>query len=442
MKDRSSPPGKDRGAGGKSRPPRRPDQKGGAPAGKHSRGKPSGERSFGDKPARGKPYGDKPSGERSGSKSFDRPARSKPYGDKPSGERSGGGKSFDRPARSKPYGDKSSDDRPSRGKTYGDRPSGERSYGGKPRGDRPFDGERSGGKTFERKPRGERPDGRKGGDRDRNHDRPRPAGRNFDRPRNRPHERRDAAPQPDIRGLSANLWGVHAVQEAWLNPARRIHKLYVTETALESFEAVREKGASQGLKRPEPFLLDRKTLDRMLPDGAVHQGLAVDAAPLDELFAQDLVSRAMAKERSILLILDQLTDPHNVGAIMRSASAFGAVGIIMQTRHSPEITGVLAKAACGAVEHIPVAYETNLGRAMALLQENGFTAIGLDERGTITLAEVEKPARAVIVLGAEGKGLRQNLRESCDIVARLPTQGSIQSLNVSNAAAVALYALL
>lgn len=247
----------------------------------------------------------------------------------------------------------------------------------------------------------------------------------------------------NIKGMSANLWGVHAVQEAWLNPARTIHRLYVTETALESFEELRAEAAARGLKRPDPFMLDRRTLDRLLPPGAVHQGLAVDAAPLEELFVQDLLAAGAGKPRATLLILDQLTDPHNVGAIMRSASAFGAAGIIMQTRHSPEITGVLAKSACGAVEHIPVAYETNLGRALTLLQENGYTAVGLDERGPVTLAEIgEKPAKTVIILGAEGKGLRQHLRDQCDILARLPTQGAIQSLNVSNAAAVALYALL
>jgi 23S rRNA (guanosine2251-2'-O)-methyltransferase len=139
-------------------------------------------------------------------------------------------------------------------------------------------------------------------------------------------------------------------------------------------------------------------------------------------------------------MLDQVTDPHNVGAILRSACAFGAGGVIMQRRHAPELTGVLVKTASGAAEHIPVAYETNLSAALDTLRENGFTAIGLDERGEKILGDAVIPAKTVLVLGAEGDGMRPKVREHCDVLARLPTQGPIASLNVSNAAAVALFA--
>lgn len=247
-------------------------------------------------------------------------------------------------------------------------------------------------------------------------------------------------PQEKLRG-KANLWGVHAVRAAWLNPARTVRAFYATGQALGDFGKTMEDAQAAGILRPEPEIRDRQTLDRMLPPGAVHQGLAVDAAPLGETFIQDMAVKADMKGGGILLMLDQVTDPHNVGAIMRSACAFGADGIVMQSRHAPEIGGVLAKAACGAVEHVPVAHETNLGRALAYLKSEGFTAVGLDERAEKTIARCGKPQKTVILLGAEGKGLRQNLRESCDMLARLPTYGPIASLNVSNAAAVALYAL-
>jgi len=153
----------------------------------------------------------------------------------------------------------------------------------------------------------------------------------------------------------ATLWGVHAVIEAWKNPARTIKALYVTEEAL--------KGVDRALlamdDRPQPTIIVRRDLDRMLPPGAVHQGIAIDVPSLEEVFIQDFVVSAAQKERSMIVVLDQVTDPHNVGAIMRSACAFGADGLVMQSRHAPDINGTLAKTASGAAEHIPVAYETN-----------------------------------------------------------------------------------
>ena len=235
----------------------------------------------------------------------------------------------------------------------------------------------------------------------------------------------------------ASLWGVHAVTEAWKNPARVIKTLYITEQALAEFAPVM---AAHTGTRPAPTVVERRQIDDILPPGAVHQGIAIDASPLDEIFVQDLIIHAATKNKSVFVVLDQVTDPHNVGAVLRSACAFGADGLIMQSRHAPEINGVLAKAASGAVEHMPVAYETNLSRAINHLQEAGYTAVALDERGEAGIADYKFPAKTVIVLGAEGKGLRQGLRENCNITVRLPTGGAIGSLNVSNAAAVALYA--
>lgn len=234
--------------------------------------------------------------------------------------------------------------------------------------------------------------------------------------------------------LRASLWGAHAVREAWANPDREIRALYITEQALKDFPL------SAPVKRPAPIIVDKQALDRGLPDGAVHQGMALDAAPLEEVMLRDLTISAEARKRTVLVMLDQVTDPHNVGAILRSACAFGAAGLIMQKKHAPELTGVLAKTACGAVEHVPVAYETNLTRTLEALQDEGFFVVGLDERGS-DIATLDVPEKCVLVMGAEGPGLRRLVKEQCDSLARLPMHGPMPSINVSNAAAVALYAV-
>lgn len=251
---------------------------------------------------------------------------------------------------------------------------------------------------------------------------------------------RDHKPKaPKGPKIHADLWGTHAVGEAWLNPARKIRRLYVTEQALKGFEDMLEQGKK--LDRPAPTIIDKKELDRALA-GAVHQGIALDAAPLEEVFVQDLVTRTAGRDKAVLLMLDQVTDPHNVGAILRSACAFGADGVIMQRKHSPALTGILAKTASGAAEHVPVAYEINLADTIDHLKNKGFTAIGLDERGAGPIGACRDRKKLVLVLGAEGKGLRPKVREHCDELLQLPTKGPIASLNVSNAAAVALYAVM
>lgn len=241
-------------------------------------------------------------------------------------------------------------------------------------------------------------------------------------------------------GEKPSLYGFHAVRAAWLNPAREIRALYLTDNAEKGFEETLTEGRQKGLHRPAITKIDKSALDRMLPRDAVHQGLALSASPLEEVFIQDLIIRSSGEPKPVFLMLDQVTDPHNVGAILRSACAFGASGVIMQRMHAPELEGVLAKTASGAVEHMPVAFETNLSRAIEEMKEAGFFVCGLDESGEKMIRDMPD-GKAVIVLGAEGSGLRRLVKENCDALYRLPTAGPIQSLNVSNAAAVALYAI-
>lgn len=261
-----------------------------------------------------------------------------------------------------------------------------------------------------------------------------------------------AAPRPDrsppAREFSREsrlerpgLYGVHAVSAAWLNEDRKIQALYVCDQALDSLKPAMEEARRKGIARPDATLVDRKKLEFLLPAGAVHQGLAIVSAPLPETGLRDLLIQGEEREKSLILILDQITDPHNVGAILRSACAFGATGVIMQRRHAPELTGALAKAACGALEHVPVAFETNISRSIEELQEAGYHVYGLDERGEKSIGDVKFSGRVALVLGAEGPGLRHLVKERCDMLVRLPMEGPMPSVNVSNAAAIALYVM-
>lgn len=275
----------------------------------------------------------------------------------------------------------------------------------------------------------------------------RPERSSQDRPqRSRPDARRQQDGRTHTTAPASSrlqgplLWGLHAVRAAFLNPQRRILRLLVTEAGLASFEDTLDDAIKANIKRVQPEILDKVAYERLMPPGSVHQGVAalVEALPVRD--AHDLIANLKDDEKATIVILDQVTDPHNVGAILRSASAFGATGVIMQDRHAPELSGVLAKTASGAADVIPVAVETNLSRTIEFLQERNFFVIGLDERGT-SISELPSYDRVALVLGAEGSGLRRLVADHCDGLASLPTQGPILSLNVSNAAAVALYAL-
>jgi 23S rRNA (guanosine2251-2'-O)-methyltransferase len=247
----------------------------------------------------------------------------------------------------------------------------------------------------------------------------------------------DALPKP-VAGRAQMLYGFHPVTLAWINPERVCRHLYVTAPAEAAFRETLDRAQSLGIKRPSPIIVDRDAIERLLPPNSVHQGLALDADPLPEIGLEDVMIAA-GDGPAILVLLDQVTDPHNVGAILRSAAAFGAAGMIVQSRHGPEITGVLAKAACGAVELVPILRETNLSRAIERLREASFVVIGLAEGGAVGLGDVAFGERIALALGAEGDGLRRLVAEHCDQLASLPTKPPLGSLNVSNAAAIGLY---
>ncbi|HET7679962.1 MAG TPA: 23S rRNA (guanosine(2251)-2'-O)-methyltransferase RlmB [Xanthobacteraceae bacterium] len=225
----------------------------------------------------------------------------------------------------------------------------------------------------------------------------------------------------------AILYGIHTVKAALENPARRIRRLLTTENALRR---LREDGAPLSL---EPEMVRPDALAARLGPEAVHQGVLAEADPLPSPEIEDIPAEG------VVLVLDQITDPHNVGAIFRSAAAFAVSAIVTTARHSPEATGVLAKSASGALELVPLVTVQNLSRGLAALKERGFLLVGLDSSGDSDLAAAALRAPLALVLGAEGKGLRQLTRETCDQVARLDLPGEIKSLNVSNAAALALY---
>src|SRR5262245_30615434 len=225
----------------------------------------------------------------------------------------------------------------------------------------------------------------------------------------------------------AILYGWHTVSAALANPGRKIRKLLLTENAARRL-------AEENIDtRVTPEIVRPQLIDQRLGPDAVHQGMLAEADPLP---SPDI---ATLKQEGIVLVLDQITDPHNVGAILRSAAAFAVKAIVTTARHSPEATGVLAKSASGALELVPLVLVQNLSRALTALNERGFLTVGLDSEGSDDLSKVELREPLALVLGAEGKGLRQLTRETCATVARLDTPGEIKSLNVSNAAVLALY---
>jgi len=237
--------------------------------------------------------------------------------------------------------------------------------------------------------------------------------------------RRDSL-RPDADG-SVVIYGWHTVTAALQNPARRLRKLLATENAARRLTDEDVKSAlTPEIVRPSAIA------ERLLPD-AVHQGLYLETDPLHSPAVEDLPAKG------IVLVLDQITDPQNVGAIFRSAAAFAAAAIVTTQRHSPEATGALAKAASGALELVPLVSVQNLARGLAALKDSGFLVVGLDSSGDTDLAALPLRAPLALVLGAEGKGLRQLTKETCDHVARIELPGAITSLNVSNAAAVSLY---
>ncbi|HBM91389.1 MAG TPA: 23S rRNA (guanosine(2251)-2'-O)-methyltransferase RlmB [Rhodospirillaceae bacterium] len=264
--------------------------------------------------------------------------------------------------------------------------------------------------------------------------------RDFSSKTAKPNPKREPKPQkqkaPRLEGTV--LWGLHAVAEAWLNPNRKCLSLRVSDGGLTALQDTLQKAESLGLSRPEYQITDRAEIDTFLPRGTVHQGILLETKTLPPVTLDDLLGQE--ETPSLVVLLDQVTDPHNVGAVLRSAAALGADAVIVTERKAPQTTGILAKTACGAVEHIPLIPVVNLTRAIKALQGESFWCIGLAEEGKSDLASCTlSSGKIALVLGAEGDGLRRLTREHCDELVHLPTQGPIGSLNVSNAAAVALY---
>ena len=229
---------------------------------------------------------------------------------------------------------------------------------------------------------------------------------------------------------SVRLWGRHAVEAALNNPERKHRKLWATREAIEELDG----------ELPANFPLEyaqAADLGRLVARDAPHQGLVLECNALEDIFLDDVLQGDPARP---LLVLDQVTDPHNVGAILRSAAAFDAVALVTQDRHSPPESGVVGKSASGALEMVPWVRVVNLARALEDIAEAGYWRIGLDGAAPMTLGEALPTGPIALVLGSEGEGLRRNIAEHCDARARLPIGNAMESLNVSNAAAIALYA--
>ncbi len=250
------------------------------------------------------------------------------------------------------------------------------------------------------------------------------------KPQGRPPAKPEAAARGEPRERSGSdlvrIYGFHSVEAALKAPRRELVRLYATAAAAE-----RLKGAIEA-RGVETRILSLEEISARSPRDAVHQGLLLEARPLAPIDISEL------PPDGLVLVLDQITDPHNVGAILRTAAAFAVDALVTTERHSPELSGALAKSASGGLEHVSIASVTNLARALAEMGDMGYLRVGLDSEAAAPLDEVPLSRPLALVLGAEGKGLRRLTRERCDVLARLDLPGAIKSLNVSNAAAIAL----
>lgn len=229
------------------------------------------------------------------------------------------------------------------------------------------------------------------------------------------------------------LYGVHAVRAALLNKKREIRRMVATKPAAEKLSV---EFNARGIR---PDVLSPQEISKMLPDEAVHQGVGLEVKPLPELSLENYL--AGMKDHKPLLLLDQVTDPHNIGAILRSAAAFGAGAAIVTKDHAPQESAVLAKASSGGIEVVPLIRVTNLVHAMETIKKAGYWCVGLEGEAKQTIGEAKLDAKTALVLGAEGSGMRRLTGEHCDLRVRLPISPAMESLNVSNAAAVALYTI-
>jgi 23S rRNA (guanosine2251-2'-O)-methyltransferase len=243
------------------------------------------------------------------------------------------------------------------------------------------------------------------------------------------------SPRPEIQQA---LWlhGRHPVLAAVRNPCRRLDRLVATG---ESAAVLEKVALAAPVSRPRVETVDRRDLSALLAGDAVHQGFAALARPLPACKLETLLASVAGTDQAVVVVLDQVTDPRNIGAVLRSAEAFEATSVLIQDRHAPGETPALAKAASGALESVPLIRVTNIARALRTLREADFRCIGLARDAPLPLSAASLEGRSALVLGAEGSGLRRLVREACDVLARIPMAPSVDSLNLSSAAAIALY---
>lgn len=248
------------------------------------------------------------------------------------------------------------------------------------------------------------------------------------------HEKQNNPPAP-----SGGLWlyGKHAVLAALENPMRKIKRLMVTKRSHDQYQKALTK-IHLNNRALNPEIAPIEHFDKNLPEESVHQGIALLTAPLPDAHMDECCA-VIPDQKNLLLVLDQVTDPHNVGAIIRSAAAFGAKAIITTDRHAPPESGTLAKSASGALESLPWVRVTNLSRALDSLAEMGYWRIGLDGYADQDIRDADYGDNIALIMGAEGKGIRKGTADHCDALVKLPISRTVESLNVSNAAAVALY---
>ncbi len=238
---------------------------------------------------------------------------------------------------------------------------------------------------------------------------------------------------PDNKNQPLIIYGRHAVLSALSNPKRKIQKLLITAENRTEIEK---------LSSSVPFsIVDKKDFNKILPEDAVHQGFALYCNRLENYDIADLIEMAEDKKRCCILILDQVTDPQNIGAIIRSCAAFDTLGLVVQDKNSPLESGAMDKAAAGTIEFVPIARVINLSRAIETLKENGFWVMGMDGYADTTIDKINKNGKIAIVMGSEGKGMRRLVQENCDSSVKLPISSNVESLNVSTAAAITLYEL-
>lgn len=228
------------------------------------------------------------------------------------------------------------------------------------------------------------------------------------------------------------LYGRHAVEAALKNPTRQVQKLILTAESVAEFRR----------KYPHLNILvaDKKEIDKLLP-GAVHQGLALYCKPLETISLENICAGVVGKSKATILVLDQVTDPQNIGAIVRSCVAFGAAGLVLQDKNAPLESGAMVKAAAGAFELVPIARVSNLSRALEVLKKHGFWVVGMDAYAKSCPDTLDKNGKWAVVMGSEGNGMRRLVEENCDVAVRLPISEKVESLNVSIAAAIMLYEL-